>query len=206
MPKNYLTLTKKGSELELNAYSSGVHIGSLMVRSGLPGRQNFRTRANEVRGQYEPVPEGVYDLGKLEWAGGKGDYQTLFPNILSPIWITIIGYPRYIGFHIDAGVEGTAGCVGFKNMKDLKTFVNWINGYGHFTHLFVDWNLGTVKPPSKEIKKNPEATATLKYKDKEATIVLQNGQTVLTADDLRAVGIGVRWDEKTRTTEIIIKD
>ena len=203
---NYFTLTKNGAELELNAYSNGIHIGSLNVRSGLPHRQTFRTRANEVTGNYEPVPEGVYDLGALEWAGGQGNYQKLWPNILSPIWITIIGYPRYIGFHLDAGVEGTAGCVGFKTMQDLKTFVNWINGYGHFSQMYIDWGLGSVKLPSLEIKKNPEATATLKYKNKEVTIVLQNGQTVLTANDLRAVGIGVRWDYKTRTSEIVIKD
>ena len=203
---NYLTLTRQGQKLILNAYQGPKHVGSLEVRSGLAHRQNFRTRANEKPGLYEPVPEDIYDLGPLEFAGGHGNYTKLWPTIKSPIWVEIIGWPRWIGFHFDAGQPGTAGCVGFITMQDLKTFVNWINGYGHFSQMYIDWGLGSVKLPSLEIKKNPEATATLKFRGKESTIVLQNGQTVLTANDLRAVGIGVRWDDKTRTSEIVIKD
>ena len=200
---NYLTLTREGSKLRLDAYQGPNHLGHLYVTSGLAGRQNFRTRANEVAGQYEPVPEDVYTLGDLEWAGGKGNYSKLYPRIDSPIWVTIIGWPRYIGFHLDAGIPGTAGCVGFKTMTDLKTFVNWWNGYGAFKQLFVDWGLGSVELPSREKKKNKEATATVKHKEKEITIVLQNGATVLTAQDLRELGIGVQWDGPTRTTTLI---
>ena len=204
---NYLTLTRQGQKLILNAYQGPKHVGSLEVRSGLAHRQNFRTRANEKPGLYEPVPEDIYDLGPLEFAGGHGNYTKLWPTIKSPIWVEIIGWPRWIGFHFDAGQPGTAGCVGFITMQDLKTFVNWWNGYGGFSKLYVDWGLGTVQLPKHEVKKEvKEATATLKFRGKESTIVLQNGSALLNADDLRAVGIGVEWDGPSRSVKLKVSN
>ena len=33
-------------------------------------------------------------------------------------------------------------------MTDLKKFVEWFNGYGQFTKLYVDWGKGYVKIPA----------------------------------------------------------
>jgi len=204
-PKNYFTLTREGSGLTLKAYSSGVYLGSLSVRSGFGANaKNFRTRANERRGQLEPVPEGVYTLGVLEWKGGPGNYAAKYPLIDSPIWVTIIGHPRYIGLHLDSGAEGTAGCVGFKTMADLKTFVNWVNGYGYFSRMYVDWGLGSVKLPVLESKPKASPSVTVAFKNKEISNITKNGGILLTAQDLRDLGIGVAWDEITKTATILV--
>ena len=90
---NILTLTKddKG-EIWLDAYQGKNHLGRLSVRTGLPGRQRFRTKPDEVKGQYEPVPEAEYSLGALCWAGGKGNYSALYPAVKSPIWFGLSAY------------------------------------------------------------------------------------------------------------------
>lgn len=135
-------------KLELHAYQNKNYLGSITVRSGLAGRQRLSTVKTEHVGQYEPCPEGEYDLGNLQWASGKqGDYSKLFPEVKSPIWVDIYR-KRVIGFHFDGGVPGSAGCLVFKTMDDLKQFVNWYNGYGHFSKLYVDYGLGHVRVPA----------------------------------------------------------
>lgn len=134
-------------EIHLDGFQNKNHLSRLSVRSGLAGRQKFRTLAKQVKGQYEPCPEGVYNLGPLLWAGGKaGDYKTLWPAVSSPVWVEIYA-PRAIGFHFDAGTPGSAGCIVFPTVEIMKQFVNWWNGYGGFDQLIVDWGLGSVKLP-----------------------------------------------------------
>lgn len=136
-------------DIYLNAYQGNNHLGTITVNSGAPGHQVFRARPQERTGLLEPCPEGEYDLGSLEWAGGKGNYAAMFKEIDSPIWVTIYRR-RAIGFHLDGNrlrAPGSAGCLVFKSMDDLKKFVNWWNGYGAFTKCFVDWGLGYVHPP-----------------------------------------------------------
>jgi len=201
---NVFTLTKDSKgEVWLNAYQGKNHIGKLAVRTGLPGRQNFRTKPKEVKGQYEPVPEAEYNLSQLYWAGGKGNYTTVYPAVKSPIWITIDGV-RSIGFHLDAGVIGTAGCVRFKTMADLKTFVNWWNGYGAFQKLYVDWGLGYVKMPDLEKSKPKPSGSVIKVvrHDKEVFVLRNNGHASFSADDLRGLGLKVWHDEPVDTIRI----
>jgi hypothetical protein len=138
-------------ELNLDAFQGENYLGRLIVNSGAPGHQRLSTIPTEKAGNLEPCPEGEYDLGSLDWAGKPGDYGTFFREIKSPIWITIYR-GRAIGFHLDgnrAYAPGSAGCMVFKSMDDLKTFVNCWNGYGPFTKAFVDWSLGYVKVPEK---------------------------------------------------------
>jgi len=45
------------------------------VGSGLKGNIVFRTGASSKRGSNEPLPEGYYNVGKEEWAGGKDNYS-----------------------------------------------------------------------------------------------------------------------------------
>lgn len=152
---NYFILTKKEKQksglwdLNLEAYSNGEKIGSLIVNSGSPKNQNFRTFPEQVTQELEPVPEGEYDLGSLEWSGGKGNYNSYFKDIQSPIWVTIVR-SRAIGFHLDGNrsyAPGSAGCVVFKDMNDLKAFVGWYDKFGSFDKCYVDWGLSHVKIP-----------------------------------------------------------
>lgn len=184
---NILILTRGQGKIWLDAWQNKNHVGRLQVTTGIAGRQNFRTKPSEVRGQLEPVPEAEYNLGPLLWAGGQGNYQALWPNILSPIWVEI-DRARAIGFHLDAGMPGTAGCVGFLTMQDLKTFVNWWNGYGPFVKLFVDWGLGYVKLP--DLKPEPVSSrsgVTVQLGDIQHVAALENGRTTFTVDDLVAL-------------------
>ena len=142
-------------DIYLDAWQNQNYLGRIVVNSGAPGHQKFRTVPGEVAGNLEPCPEGEFDLGGLDWAGGKGNYTAMFQEIRSPIWVTIYRR-RAIGFHLDGNrltAPGSAGCLVFKTMEDLKKFVDWWNGYGPFAKLYVNWGLGYVKvPPELRVK------------------------------------------------------
>lgn len=147
-------------ELNLDAFQGENYLGRLIVNSGAPYKQKFRTVPNERAMNLEPCPEGEFDLGPLDWAGKDGDYETLFREIKSPIWVMIYR-SRAIGFHLDGNrkaAPGSAGCFVFKDLNDLKTFVNCWNGYGGFKKCLVDWGLNYVSVPEKlkELIKNPK--------------------------------------------------
>jgi len=147
-------------DLYLDAFQGENYLGRLIVTSGAPKKQNFRTVPNEKKGILEPCPEGEFTLGPLAWAGKKGDYKALFPAINSPIWVEIYA-KRAIGFHLDGNraiAPGSAGCIVFKTVDDMKVFVNLWNGYGPFEVCYVEWNLGHCKVPAnlKELIKNPK--------------------------------------------------
>jgi hypothetical protein len=128
------------------------HVGRLIVNSGQPYAQVFRTLDRQVSGRFEPLPEGVYTPGPVEFASGIwGDYSQQFHEVQSPIWWTIYG-PRSIGGHLDGNRRdspGSAACVVYRTMDDLKTYVNWCEGDPYkMTSLWVNWHLGTVKYPA----------------------------------------------------------
>lgn len=139
------------------------HVGRLIVNSGGPDRQEFRTLAAQVEGEREPIPEGVYaDLGPLLFASGQwGNYSDRFPSIDSPISLTIY-YRRAIEFHLDGNREwapGSAGCVVLRSMADVETFVAWHQGFADMmSSLWVNWRLGTVHyPPGLVVPPMPKA-------------------------------------------------
>lgn len=147
-------------DLNLDAFQGENYLGRLTVTSGAPGRQKFRTVPTEKAMKLEPCPEGEFDLGPLDWAGKPGDYKALFREIKSPIWVTIYR-ARAIGFHLDGNrntAPGSAGCFVFKDLADLKAFVNCWLGFCGFFKCYVDWNLGYVNVPPilKELIKNPK--------------------------------------------------
>lgn len=128
------------------------HVGRLIVNSGGPDVQVFRTLAAQVEGEREPIPEGVYaDLCPLLFASGKwGDYSDRFPVIDSPISLTIY-LRRAIEFHLDGNrrrAPGSAGCVVFRTPEDMLAFVDWHEGFADMmSSLWVNWKLGTVHYP-----------------------------------------------------------
>ena len=191
---NVFVLNKDTSnKLWLHAYQGQNYLGKLQVTSGLQHQQqahNFRTRPNEVAGRGEPIPEGEYPLGPLLFAGEKNSYDKVFAMIQSPIWVEI-NRLRAIGFHLDAGVLGTLGCVGFLSLDDLKKFVNWWNGYGAFSRLYVDWGLKHVKLPDlkKKEQSNAQPKVTVVLGAKQEQVNLIGGETRFSCDDLKQLGL-----------------
>lgn len=133
---------------------NGEDLGAITVRSGAPGKQTFRKAENSPPGSMEPIPEGKYVLGILEWAGGPGNYNASWGPGLGPVWVSIDPAPGLetrrasIGFHIDenrAYAPGSAGCVVFPDLPSLQKFVSWFSdAEGRPVSLTVDWGLGTV--------------------------------------------------------------
>lgn len=133
--------------LRMALWDNGREIESISAISGAPGRQNFRTLAGEVRGAFEPCPEGrYYSIGGLEWAGGPGNYQASWSAALGPVVVEIYG-ERAIMLHLDGGAIGSAGCLCPINMAGLKTVVAWWTE-GRPEWLECDWGLGTVPRPT----------------------------------------------------------
>lgn len=144
-------------DIFLHAWQNDNYLGHIVVNSGAPHNQVFTTVPTATPRTGQPCPEGEFDLGPLDWASGDppkgkpGNYNKQFREIESPIWVMIMR-GRAIGFHLDGNRDrapGSAGCLVFKNLADLKRFVNWYLGYGCFSKLYVDWEKGYVKIPAK---------------------------------------------------------
>lgn len=193
-------------QLELLSYlpNGGIQ-GPIPVVSGAPGRQNFRTRAEEVRGHAEPCPEGEYRLGPLEWAGGPDNYSTIYSPALGPIWVDM--NHSAIGLHLDANVTyspGSAGCVVFRGLTDLRRFVSWMRMKYTPTRIIVDHGFGTVMNPHADPAEDPDGRI----------VVRVNGETIgtgqlidgVTYGPVRALadalGASVFWDPENRVVDV----
>jgi|GEM_PF-4541097 hypothetical protein len=144
-------------ELQVALLRNGAIVDQLPAIAGVGSKQAFRTPEQSRSGSMEPLPEGYWSLGVVEWASGiKNDYTRSWPDPndgLGPVWITM--NPLFstertdIGFHLDnnasRGMPGTAGCVGILNKTDLSKLVNWFDDSKAPKLAIVDWNLGTVE-------------------------------------------------------------
>lgn len=143
-------------------------LGALVVNSGSPGAQSLRAAVNSFSGSLEPIPEAGYSVGPYDPAGtlpdGTPDWDARFPGpqagALGPFWRRIDFLPGTplpppprvrgdLGFHLDANREfspGSAGCVVFRTLEDLKTFHAW--GLDRpVARLYVNYGLGSVVVP-----------------------------------------------------------
>lgn len=207
-------------DLYLDAWQGTKYIGRMLVESGAPGRQNFRTVPTERREQLEPCPEGEFDLGPLEWAAGSENYTRNWENIDSPLWVTIYR-GRAIGFHLDGNrryAPGSAGCVVFKTMADLQLFVSWWKAAGGFQKMYVDYGLGYVRVPAAirtapkpaaaapAAKPGPTITVFVKNKHRQLQIpVNTDGKSVFSFEDLIALGLVSSWDYKVENRTLTIE-
>lgn len=145
-------------QLQVSLVKNGAVVDQLSAVSGQATKQAFRTADASKSGSMEPLPEGYWLLGDVEWASGiKGDYTKSWPDPndgLGPVWIAMT--PTYktdrseIGFHLDnnvsKGMYGTVGCVGVLNKTDLSKLVSWFDDAKSAPKLaIVDWSLGTVE-------------------------------------------------------------
>lgn len=120
------------------------------ARSGLAMHQHFRKGADSVAGSYEPLPEGYWSVGIVEWAGGRGNYEARFDSGVGPVWVGLEPKMKTergsIGIHLDLGTPGTAGCVGIPDLSDMKRVVAWFDDSSLAPQaLTVNWGLGTVE-------------------------------------------------------------
>lgn len=162
--RRYLNLTRTNQvsadglvAVRMELMQDGKAIDALNVISGQPGKQFFRTGNQSQSGSGEPLPEGYWTLGEVEWASGrKGDESKNWPadlDGLGPIWVTMS--PQFwtersaIGIHLDSNSSmypGTVGCPGFVTKADMRRFVSWFDDAGTAPKVaVVDWNLGTVE-------------------------------------------------------------
>jgi GH24 family phage-related lysozyme (muramidase) len=154
----HLRLTRTGRAdsrglhlLRLQEIVDGIPMGQLEVVSGAPGRQAFRIGRDSRAGSAEPLPEGRYAVGHIEWANGTDNYQASWGPGLGAVWVGI----EYrtpgrtdraaLGIHHDENHgtnPGTAGCIGIQGTPDLKRLVAMLRAHDP-KFLLVDWRLGT---------------------------------------------------------------
>jgi hypothetical protein len=118
------------------------------VRSGAPGRQVFQKGGTgELPGTLYPCPQGEYSVEDISWAGGKDNYSVSHGPGLGPVFVPF--EPKFrtkrgsFGFHRDDNYEnspGSAGCIVFRELQDLKNFVAVLREYDPKT-MVVDWGL-----------------------------------------------------------------
>jgi len=119
------------------------------VASGARGAQTLR-RPQDPRstpGNLEPIPQGRYVIGAIEFANGKDNYEGSWGHGLGPMWVGLDAEfsddRGAFGFHQDhniGGSPGSAGCVVFRNVSDLKRFVAALRKHKP-KHLSVEWGL-----------------------------------------------------------------
>jgi len=183
--------SRGGVVLDLARYAAdGRLLDTLEVCSGAPYAQQFRRAADSRPKSYEPVPEGEYLLGGLEWAGRVDEYTATWGEGLGPVWTDVFPAPgnptrrEAIGIHHDHNRDyapGTAGCIGLPTMATVQRWVAWWRDeHGRPTSLTVDYGLGTVgRPPAKP----PQAPVVHYIKvfdhDGKRRVVLPDGQDVV---------------------------
>lgn len=161
--KNYLKLTNTGVKdksncfkLKLEYIKDGQLKDFLIVNSGQPKRQFFRTGKDSRRGSFEPLPEGKWFINDILWKSGKNVYdKAIWQPGIGPAKVFLDYVPStgtnrsLIEIHIDwnkSTLPGTAGCIGIQSVADFKKLVEWLRETDP-RDLYVDWNLGTVSLP-----------------------------------------------------------
>ena len=121
-----------GAWTGLKKFSMMVGTELFYVASGARGAQGLRkpTDPRSVPGNLEPIPQGTYTIGNIEFAGGKDNYEGSYGNGLGPVWVAISADfsddRGAFGFHLDSNISdspGSAGCVVFSSVQELKRFV-----------------------------------------------------------------------------------
>ena len=119
------------------------------VASGARGAQTLRRPQDprSVPGNLEPIPQGRYAIGGIEFVNGKDNYEGSWGHGLGPVWVGLDAEfsddRGAFGFHQDHNIgssPGSAGCVVFFSVADLKRFVAAQRKHDPKV-LSVDWNL-----------------------------------------------------------------
>lgn len=120
------------------------------VASGIAQRQIFRRHddRHSMPGSAEPIPQGVYIIGKPEFASGRyGDYSGNWGSGLGEVWFDLRnGQPmrrNAFGIHRDSNVPWAPGSMGCVVCKDVATLKKIVEAYEKHKpkKLIVDWGL-----------------------------------------------------------------
>lgn len=178
MANSILRLTDTGNReanglriLGLDLYVDGRITESWLVNSGQADAQELLTYLDpqSYSGDYRPIPEDVYNVGRLAFQGGKFDWADSWGAGLGDFWAPIdrakgVTKRGSFGFHWDenrATAPGSAGCVVFPTKAAVEDFVKAMRKYDP-AQLVVDWGLGTVPgaPATKQTQSAaPQKTA-----------------------------------------------
>jgi len=111
--------------------------------SGQGYAQQFRKPSDprSVPGNMEPIPQGKYTIGKVEWKGAPGDWSKTWGPGLGACWIalsaTFSDDRGAFGIHKDEGAPGSAGCVVF-SQAELTKLLPFLEGV---KYLDVQWGV-----------------------------------------------------------------
>lgn len=133
--------------------ADGSTISSWPMVSGIPGRQNFRLPKDSVSGSLEPLPQGKYTLGPIEWKGKPYDWSIKWETPgLGALWIALNAQFQTsrsgFGVHRDDNANispGSAGCLVNKDLGIMEDLVKAIDKYKP-EYLLCDWSLDEKKP------------------------------------------------------------
>lgn len=128
-------------------------LDKLPVVSGAPGKQSFKLPEDRDAGSLEPLPQGRYLIGDMDWAGGKDNYEVAHyhsNNGIGPVFVPLIKSFQDdsdgFGFHVDwnwvkeGHSPGSAGCICPATMDNLKELIRLLRLHDP-RDLFVDWEL-----------------------------------------------------------------
>lgn len=227
MTKPYLKLTDTGNRegqglriLALDLYVSGRIHQTWYVNSGQPDHQDLfaYNDPESYSGDKRPIPEGIYDIGQLEFAGGRFDWKDSWGPGLGDFWAAIrpLGGEtkrKAFGFHWDENrgqSPGSLGCVVFATKADVESFVAAMRKFDP-GQMFVDWGLGKVVSPKtaqptaaagKKPSSPDTATVTLDGQDL-GQVPLVDGRAVATVPLVAALfGYTAAWDAKNKTVAL----
>lgn len=139
----------KGAWIGLRRMILGFAGETFEVASGARGRQTLRRPQDprSVPGNLEPIPQGRYRIGSIEFANGKDNYEGSFGAGLGPVWVSLDAEfsddRGAFGCHLDSNLAaspGSAGCVVFRDLSDLKRFVAALRKHNPRV-LSVEWGL-----------------------------------------------------------------
>jgi lysozyme len=142
----------KGAWAGLQALELTIGDKTFSVSSGARGCQHFRRPQDprSVPGNLEPLPQGRYRIADISWARGKDNYEGTHGAGLGPVWVALDAEfsddRGAFGFHLDAnigGAPGSAGCVVFRDLTDLKEFVAALRKFDPKV-LVVDWGISSA--------------------------------------------------------------
>jgi hypothetical protein len=153
MSNVYLKLTRthqrnaEGLEwLDLALMNGAKAVDRVQVYSGQSYSQEFMNPAADFSGSMRPIPEGVYQIGVMEYAPGT------WGEGLGARYAALDVLPQYransraaIGLHLDANraySPGSAGCVVTPTAATLDRVVNWLEQRTQPDRLVVDYELG----------------------------------------------------------------
>jgi len=151
--KPYIRLTKRSNSHNSHGLvplvaeffdNFGNKYGEVDCISGLAGAQLFRKGVDSIAGSGEPLPQGNWRVGGIEFVNGKNNYSGSWGSGLGPVWVGVEPLFRTrrsaIGFHRDDNSPGTLGCIGMANTEDLKKLVELLRRHDP-KELVVDWGI-----------------------------------------------------------------